>query len=217
MKRNREDRELGQGLVEYALILNMVAIVVIAVLMLLGPVIGYSLNEAERGLEKVAGSELARESLQEFREATEEKDEHYAEAFDGLMEIVEEAVEFLQESGAGDTAVQVAAFLEAIRTGNLVTASTIADNLNLTSISPTRWEMFFERQGYRLAKSCESLASAAVTDEFNTAYNEALLFSEETGNHEAIEYLKQARFLIDLREGERLNLVESGPLAALCQ
>jgi pilus assembly protein Flp/PilA len=33
-------REEGQGLVEYALILTLVAIVVIAVLMLLGPVIG---------------------------------------------------------------------------------------------------------------------------------------------------------------------------------
>ncbi|MEZ0396693.1 MAG: Flp family type IVb pilin [Anaerolineales bacterium] len=33
-------REHGQGLVEYALILVLVAIVVIAVLMLLGPIIG---------------------------------------------------------------------------------------------------------------------------------------------------------------------------------
>jgi len=33
-------REQGQGLVEYALILVLVAIVVIAVLLLLGPVIG---------------------------------------------------------------------------------------------------------------------------------------------------------------------------------
>jgi pilus assembly protein Flp/PilA len=33
-------KERGQGLVEYALILVLVAIVVIAVLMLLGPIIG---------------------------------------------------------------------------------------------------------------------------------------------------------------------------------
>jgi len=33
-------KEMGQGLVEYALILAMVAIVVFAVLLLLGPVIG---------------------------------------------------------------------------------------------------------------------------------------------------------------------------------
>jgi pilus assembly protein Flp/PilA len=33
-------REKGQGLVEYALILVLVAIVVIAILMLLGPIIG---------------------------------------------------------------------------------------------------------------------------------------------------------------------------------
>ena len=34
------DRETGQGLVEYALILVLVAIVVIAILLLLGPTIG---------------------------------------------------------------------------------------------------------------------------------------------------------------------------------
>jgi pilus assembly protein Flp/PilA len=34
-------RERGQGLVEYALILVLVAVVVIAVLMILGPIIGY--------------------------------------------------------------------------------------------------------------------------------------------------------------------------------
>jgi pilus assembly protein Flp/PilA len=33
-------KEVGQGLVEYALILAMVAIVVFAVLLLLGPVVG---------------------------------------------------------------------------------------------------------------------------------------------------------------------------------
>jgi pilus assembly protein Flp/PilA len=35
-----KESEKGQGLVEYALILVLVAIVVIAVLMLLGPIIG---------------------------------------------------------------------------------------------------------------------------------------------------------------------------------
>ena len=45
--------ERGQGLVEYALILVLVAIVVIAVLMLLGPIIGNvfsTLNESLSGL-----------------------------------------------------------------------------------------------------------------------------------------------------------------------
>lgn len=36
----QEEREEGQGLVEYALILVLVAIVVIAVLLILGPVAG---------------------------------------------------------------------------------------------------------------------------------------------------------------------------------
>ena len=34
------EKEAGQGLVEYALILVMVAIVVIAILLILGPVVG---------------------------------------------------------------------------------------------------------------------------------------------------------------------------------
>jgi pilus assembly protein Flp/PilA len=45
--------EQGQGLVEYALILVMVAIVVIAVLMLLGPVLGNTfsmINDSLSGL-----------------------------------------------------------------------------------------------------------------------------------------------------------------------
>ena len=35
-----QPREMGQGLVEYALILVMVALVVLAVLLLLGPTVG---------------------------------------------------------------------------------------------------------------------------------------------------------------------------------
>lgn len=42
--------EKGQGLVEYALILILVAIVVIAVLMLLGPVIGNVFSEINSSL-----------------------------------------------------------------------------------------------------------------------------------------------------------------------
>ena len=46
-------REEGQGLVEYALILVLIAVVVIAVLMLLGPVIGdvfSTINDAFTGV-----------------------------------------------------------------------------------------------------------------------------------------------------------------------
>jgi len=46
-------KEKGQGLVEYALILVLVAIVVIAVLMLLGPIIGgvfSTINESLSGV-----------------------------------------------------------------------------------------------------------------------------------------------------------------------
>jgi len=46
-------REEGQGLVEYALILVLIAVVVIAVLMLLGPAIGdvfSQINDAFKGL-----------------------------------------------------------------------------------------------------------------------------------------------------------------------
>jgi pilus assembly protein Flp/PilA len=43
-------KERGQGLVEYALILVLVAIVVIAVLMLLGPVIGNAFSTLNSSL-----------------------------------------------------------------------------------------------------------------------------------------------------------------------
>ena len=43
-------REEGQGLVEYALILVLVAIVVIAVLLLLGPIIGNVFSSIISGL-----------------------------------------------------------------------------------------------------------------------------------------------------------------------
>jgi pilus assembly protein Flp/PilA len=43
-------KEKGQGLVEYALILVLVAVVVIAVLTLLGPIIGNVFSEINSGL-----------------------------------------------------------------------------------------------------------------------------------------------------------------------
>jgi len=46
-------KEKGQGLVEYALILVMVAIVVIAALMILGPVIGNTFSMINSSLSRV--------------------------------------------------------------------------------------------------------------------------------------------------------------------
>jgi pilus assembly protein Flp/PilA len=46
-------REQGQGLVEYALILVLVAIVVISALMLLGPVIGNTFSTINKSLNRI--------------------------------------------------------------------------------------------------------------------------------------------------------------------
>ncbi len=46
-------KEMGQGLVEYALILSLVAIVVIAALMLLGPVIGNAFSTINKSLNNI--------------------------------------------------------------------------------------------------------------------------------------------------------------------
>ena len=46
-------KEKGQGLVEYALILVLVAIVVIAVLMLLGPIIGNVFSTINNSLSNI--------------------------------------------------------------------------------------------------------------------------------------------------------------------
>ena len=45
-------KEKGQGLVEYALILVLVAVVVLAVLLILGPIIGNVFTEINSGLEQ---------------------------------------------------------------------------------------------------------------------------------------------------------------------
>ena len=45
--------ESGQGLVEYALILVLVAVVVLAVLLILGPIIGNTFSEVNSELEAV--------------------------------------------------------------------------------------------------------------------------------------------------------------------
>jgi Flp pilus assembly pilin Flp len=54
-KINHNKKENGQGLVEYALILVLVAIVVIAVLMLLGPIIGGVFSTVNDSLSGVGG------------------------------------------------------------------------------------------------------------------------------------------------------------------
>lgn len=46
-------REKGQGLVEYALILVLVAIVVFAALMILGPVIGNTFSSINQSLNNI--------------------------------------------------------------------------------------------------------------------------------------------------------------------
>lgn len=48
-------KEKGQGLVEYALILVLVAIVVIAALMVLGPIIGNTFSTINSSLTYVGG------------------------------------------------------------------------------------------------------------------------------------------------------------------
>jgi len=47
------EKEKGQGLVEYALILVLVAIVVIAALMVLGPMIGNTFSKVNSSLSSV--------------------------------------------------------------------------------------------------------------------------------------------------------------------
>ena len=50
----RENPERGQGLVEYALILVMIAVVVLAVLLLLGPVVGNMFSNVNSELQDVS-------------------------------------------------------------------------------------------------------------------------------------------------------------------
>ncbi len=52
--KNLKNKEKGQGLVEYALILVLVAIVVIAALMILGPIIGNVFSKVNSSLSTVS-------------------------------------------------------------------------------------------------------------------------------------------------------------------
>ena len=56
---NKKQEEKGQGLVEYALILVLVAIVVIAALMILGPIIGNVFSKVNSSLSGVSGGGAA--------------------------------------------------------------------------------------------------------------------------------------------------------------
>ncbi len=49
-KKSSEQKEEGQGLVEYALILFLVAVVVIAILIVLGPRVGSVFSAVTKGL-----------------------------------------------------------------------------------------------------------------------------------------------------------------------
>jgi pilus assembly protein Flp/PilA len=53
---SNKKQEKGQGLVEYALILVLVAIVVIGALMILGPIIGNTFSTVNKSLTNVTGS-----------------------------------------------------------------------------------------------------------------------------------------------------------------
>jgi pilus assembly protein Flp/PilA len=53
---HKQQKEKGQGLVEYAMILVLVAIVVIAALMILGPIIGNVFSKINTSLGRVTGS-----------------------------------------------------------------------------------------------------------------------------------------------------------------
>jgi pilus assembly protein Flp/PilA len=50
MQNFKREKEEGQGLVEYALILFLVAVVVIAILVLLGPQIGSVFSAVKKGI-----------------------------------------------------------------------------------------------------------------------------------------------------------------------
>jgi pilus assembly protein Flp/PilA len=55
---SRKKNQRGQGLVEYALILVLVAIVVIAALMILGPIIGNVFSKVNSSLSGVGGEPI---------------------------------------------------------------------------------------------------------------------------------------------------------------
>lgn len=212
MKSNKVNRELGQGLVEYALVIVLVTIVAMAVIMLIGPVIGNTFDQAEFELTTPANrgaSAQAQASLQALRAAAEEIDENYAKAQDGFVKVVSAAVEFLQGTWAGaDSAGQFEAFLQAIQNNDPNTALTIAGNVDLSPVSPEALRDFLEGQAGRLSRSYEYLREAEVTAEFYELYDQARAdFEELPDGDQASLLLEEILGHIEQREAQRKLLV----------
>jgi Flp pilus assembly pilin Flp len=221
MKSNRLNREAGQGLVEYSLVLVMVAIVVIATMRILGLQIDHTLDQVEQALNSPANrgeSTEAQASLQELRAEVSEMNAAYENAEQSLREIVIAAGDYLRESGAGtEAADQLAAFLDAVSALELDTALAIAENVDLTAISPPEWQAFMDGQAARLSRSCQYLNEAGTSPELYQFYFDArAAFDELPDPGQATKYLDEALGRIEQREETRLVLKESDVLA-ICE
>ena len=221
MKGEKVDRERGQSLTEFGLVLPVLLIVVIAVMRLLGPQIGDSFDQAQAALGSPANrgaSAPAQESLQDLRAAVAMMDENYAGAQDGFMAIVSAAVEFLQglENGASGGA-QLQAFINQVQGGDFDGALITAGNVDLSQISPEELQGFMPSQADRLSTSCRFLNEAGPSPEFDQLSAQArTAFEELPDKDEAISRLEEALSLVGQREAARSILIESDVLA-ICE
>lgn len=228
MKINRVERELGQGLVEYALVLVLVAIVAILAMQSLTNSIHFAIDQAELELTNSANrdsSSQALQLLQDLRVEIKRTDEDIAEAQNGLVEFVTATAELFRELGsaAGVAAAdKLVEFTLAVEAGDRGRALEIVESSDWGQISivldipPSESQRFMERQAPGLFRSCQYLHEASVTDEFYQIYEETRKHFEEDlpDKDQALELLEEVRNKVEAREG--LRGLESDILA-ICE
>jgi pilus assembly protein Flp/PilA len=235
---NRTER--GQGLVEYALILAVVAIVVIAVLGLLGPGIGDVLCSAMQMLDETyvcdpdttlslattmdSGQQPplewddVKENIIVLWVEAEAQEEGLQEGVDLVVEALGEGLEVLVDyAGDGEDPLlyeSLSALLQQVRDGNLEAIQSAIVSLQdaLAGLPPAVGTAMAEKVAPRLIGGCEAVSGGSVSADTIAAALQAVqqLDDEHPGKAEALQLLQEAAETIEGRNEAIESYMEVG-------
>jgi pilus assembly protein Flp/PilA len=221
-------RKEAQGLVEYALILVLVAIVVIAVLVLLGPAIGNVFSQIVNNLTdsggvadaawSVASTESsaqqspqawdnAKEKIIVLWEEAEAQEEGLAEGVDFTVEALGEGlevlVEFADENQDPVLYESLSPLLQQVRDGNLEAVPDVIYSLldQLAEMPSDIGTAMSQKVAPRLIDACIAASGGTVSTDTITAALQAVeqLDDDHPGKAEALSLLQAAAETIDGR------------------